>query len=63
VDRFIVPQLNDKQLARSAKGVGGLAYTHPESLADETIETYFRPLVETPQPFANHVFVGNDNSA
>jgi haloalkane dehalogenase len=48
VDRFIVPQLNDKQLARSAKGMGGLAYTHPESLADETIETYFRPLVETP---------------
>ena len=48
VDRFIVPQLNDKQLARSAKGMGGLAYTHPESLADETIEAYFRPLVETP---------------
>ena len=22
-------------------------YTHPESLEDETIETYFRPLVET----------------
>jgi haloalkane dehalogenase len=47
VDDFIVPQLKDKDLARSAKGMGGLAYTHPESLADETIETYFRPLVET----------------
>ena len=48
VDEFIVPQLNDKQLARSAKGMGGLAYTYPERLADETIETYFRPIVETP---------------
>ena len=48
VDKFIVPQLNDKQLARSAKGMGGLAYTYPENLADETIETYFRPFVENP---------------
>jgi haloalkane dehalogenase len=48
VDRFIVPHLNDKQFARSAKGMGTLAYTHPDSLTDEVIETYFRPLVETP---------------
>ena len=48
VDEFIVPQLNDKQLARSARGMGGLAYTYPERLGDETIETYFRPIVETP---------------
>jgi haloalkane dehalogenase len=46
-DRFIVSQLNDKQLARSPKGVGA-AYTYPDRLSDETIETYFRPLVETP---------------
>jgi haloalkane dehalogenase len=48
VDEFIVPQLKDKQLARSPQGMGGLAFTNPENLADETIETYFRPLVETP---------------
>jgi pimeloyl-ACP methyl ester carboxylesterase len=48
VDRFIVSQLNDKQLARSAKGLGG-AYTYPDRLSDETIETYFRPIVETKQ--------------
>jgi haloalkane dehalogenase len=48
VDEFILPQLNDKQFARSAKGMGGMAYTHPERLADETIETYFRPVIETP---------------
>jgi haloalkane dehalogenase len=48
VYRFLIPQLNDKQLARSARGIGGLAYTNPENLEDETIETYFRPLTETP---------------
>ena len=48
VDEFIVPQLKDKDLARSAKGMGGLAFTYPENLADETIETYFGPLVKTP---------------
>jgi haloalkane dehalogenase len=48
VDRFLVPQLNDKGLARSPKGMGGMAYTYPDRLADETIETYFRPIVETP---------------
>ena len=48
VDEFIIPQLNNKQLARSTTGMGGQAYTYPERLADETIETYFRPLLETP---------------
>jgi haloalkane dehalogenase len=48
VDRFIVSQLNDKQLARSPKGLGG-AYTYPDRLTDETIETYFRPIVESLQ--------------
>jgi len=48
VDRFIIPHLNDKQLARSAKGMGGIAYSYPENLTDEVVETYFRPLVETP---------------
>jgi pimeloyl-ACP methyl ester carboxylesterase len=47
VDNFIVPQLKNKQLARSAKGMGGLAYTRPEDLSDDTIEAYFRPLVES----------------
>lgn len=48
IDEVIVPQLKDKQLARSANGLGGLTYTYPEKLTDETIETYFRPVVETP---------------
>jgi haloalkane dehalogenase len=48
VDRFLVPQLEDKNLARSPGGMGGIAYSFPEKLADETIETYLRPLTETP---------------
>ena len=47
MDLLLVPQLNDKELARSAKGLGGLAYTYPEKLADDTIEMYFRPLTES----------------
>jgi pimeloyl-ACP methyl ester carboxylesterase len=46
-DRFIVSQLDDKQLARSPKGLGAV-YTYPDRLTDETIETYLRPLIETP---------------
>jgi len=45
VDRFFMPQLDDKNLARSAKALGGV-YSHPEKLTDETIEIYLRPLVE-----------------
>jgi hypothetical protein len=48
VDRSLVPQLENKELARSANGIGGLAYSYPERLTDETIETYFRPLVKSP---------------
>ncbi len=47
-EQFIMPQLNDKTLARSSKGIGGLAFTNPDRLSDETIEMYFRPLVATP---------------
>ena len=48
VDRVLIPQLNDKELARSPKGLGGLCFTYPERFSDETIDTYWRPLVETP---------------
>jgi haloalkane dehalogenase len=46
VDEFVVPQADDKARARSAKGVGAF-YTHPERLADETIEIYFRPFADS----------------
>ncbi len=47
VERRILPQLADKALARSARGVG-VAFSYPERLQDETIDIYFRPLVATP---------------
>lgn len=43
------PQLADKDYARSAEGIGGLCYTWPEKLQDETIDYYFQPLVASPQ--------------
>jgi haloalkane dehalogenase len=48
VDRVIVPEFNDKRIARSAQGLGGLTYTWPDRFQDETIEIYLRPMVETP---------------
>lgn len=47
VDRFFVPQLNDKNLARSPQGLGGLAFTYPNRLSDETLEIYLRPLAQS----------------
>ncbi|MCU1221524.1 MAG: Hydrolase [Candidatus Angelobacter sp.] len=45
-ERYIAPQLQDKQLARSDKGIGE-AYTYPDRLSDETIGIYFQPLVQS----------------
>jgi haloalkane dehalogenase len=47
-EKVLVPALNNKEQTRSAKGFGGQTYSYPERFADETIEMYFRPLVETP---------------
>lgn len=48
VDEVFVPQLKDKQFARSAQGIGGQAYSYPERLKDETVDIYLGPLAETP---------------
>lgn len=45
---WLAPQLADKSVARSAKGLGGGAYTHPEDFTDEAIEYYFTPLLSSP---------------
>ena len=45
-----VPQLNDKNYARTDKdGIGPFCFTFPDKLADETIDYYFKPLVATPE--------------
>ena len=46
-DKFIAPQVADKNFARSDKGLG-VAYTHPAQLTDEAIDCYFGPLVSSP---------------
>ncbi|MGO1070002.1 alpha/beta fold hydrolase [Lysobacter sp. CA199] len=43
------PQLADHDFARSDKGIGVLCFTYPQHPTDEAIETYFRPLVESPE--------------
>jgi pimeloyl-ACP methyl ester carboxylesterase len=48
-DQWFEPWLADKNLARSAAGLGGMCYANPTQLADETLEAYLRPLVSTPQ--------------
>jgi pimeloyl-ACP methyl ester carboxylesterase len=46
-DKFIAPQVADKNFARTDKGLG-VAYTHPAQLTDEAIDCYFGPLVSSP---------------
>ncbi|AIF45959.1 alpha/beta fold hydrolase [Dyella japonica] len=47
-DEWLAPWVADKHLARSDKGLGGMTFTYPERLADETIDMYLGPLVESP---------------
>lgn len=48
-EQFLAPQLADSALARSPQGLGGLAYTDPASLTDESIGCYFAPLLSSPR--------------
>lgn len=48
-DEWLAPWVADKNLARSNKGLGGMTFTYPERLADETIDMYLGPLVKSPQ--------------
>ena len=47
LDKQILPLLEDKQLFRTVAGIKTV-YRHPENIADETIETYWRPLALSP---------------
>ncbi|TPG07461.1 alpha/beta hydrolase [Rhodanobacter glycinis] len=48
VKQWLAPWLADKELARSAGGLGGMTFTHPENLTDASIEMYLGPLVRDP---------------
>jgi pimeloyl-ACP methyl ester carboxylesterase len=45
VAQWLAPWLADKALARSPQGLGGMTFTFPAKLADETIDMYLAPLV------------------
>jgi len=47
-ERFILPQVQNKQTARTGRGSLGSVFTYPDRLTDETIDIYFGPLVESP---------------
>ena len=49
VDRWLVPWLADKTLARSPQGIGGMCFARASDPTDEAIDCYFKPLVSSPQ--------------
>jgi haloalkane dehalogenase len=48
-DKWLAPWVADKNLARSPAGLGGMTFTYPQKMADETIDYYLAPLVATPK--------------
>jgi pimeloyl-ACP methyl ester carboxylesterase len=48
-DLYLEPWLNHKDVARSAKGLGGLCYSNPAHPTDAALEQYLAPLVASPE--------------
>ncbi|MBO9661759.1 alpha/beta hydrolase [Dokdonella sp.] len=48
-DEWLAPWRADTALARSPHGIGGMCYADPAHPTDEAIETYFAPILATPQ--------------
>jgi pimeloyl-ACP methyl ester carboxylesterase len=48
-DKWLVPWVADKSLARSPKGLGGLCYSDPTHPTDEAIDCYLGPLLSSPE--------------
>ncbi|HSQ04553.1 MAG TPA: alpha/beta fold hydrolase [Burkholderiales bacterium] len=47
VDKWLVPWFEDKALARSSEGIGGMCYTDAAHPTNEAIECYFGPLISS----------------
>src|SRR5690606_39213393 len=62
VAQWLVPWLADYDLARSRRGLGGLAYTHPQRLEDATLRMYLAPLVTDPERTHAFALALEDNS-
>ena len=48
-DKWLVPWVKDKALARSPDGLGGMCYSDPSQPTDAAIEMYLAPLVASQQ--------------
>jgi len=46
VNTVLVPEIADKNLARSPSGLGGV-YSYPDKLEDETLDMYLKPLASS----------------
>ena len=49
VDQWLGAWKDDKALARSPQGIGGMCYSDPVNPTDEAIDTYFAPLLSSAQ--------------
>ena len=49
VDQWLAPWRADKDLARSAEGIGAMCYADATHPTDEAIECYFAPLMSSPR--------------
>jgi pimeloyl-ACP methyl ester carboxylesterase len=47
-DKWLVPWLADKTLARSSQGLGGMCFTYPNHPTDAALDTYLGPLTDGP---------------
>ena len=48
VDEWLVPWVNDKTLARSSQGLGGMTFTHPVNPSNDAVDYYLGPLISSP---------------
>jgi pimeloyl-ACP methyl ester carboxylesterase len=48
-DKWLAPWAANKELARSANGLGGLCFQDPSHPSDEAIDSYLGPMVSSPE--------------
>lgn len=48
-DKWLVPWVADKKLARSPDGLGGMCYSDPSRPTDAAIDMYLKPLIASPE--------------
>lgn len=62
VDTWLRPWLDDKRLARSPQGLGGMTYCRADHPTDEAIDMYLSPLVAHPRRTHAYALALEENS-